>query len=358
MSYTPRLVRPEAGNKYYITKSAGGWSPAIKGSPTDKDCNVLSNCVGYAIGRFNEIGGYGSCKYLPSTNAELFIQKNPGLEISQTPHLGACAVWRKGNTLGSGDGAGHVAIVEQIISPTEIVTSDSGWNVKNPFWTRRRSKGSDGNWGQGAGYHFLGFILNPAVTEEDEKTSYTDGQTVLNIGDVVYISDACSTYANGKTIPAWVKKRDLFVRKIDGDKVTISTVSEGAVTGTVLAKDLVLVQILPDDTADQLSVSQEIEHPEVIPNDDIADEALIEDIVADETVEVSFTDAPADETEDFIKTPKEEFPVLDTASDPEQIPDPLPGSNQKSAKVQNIILRVANIIADFIIKIFGGDKNG
>ena len=30
--------------------------------------------MGYAIGRFNEIGGWGSCKYLRSVNAENFIQ--------------------------------------------------------------------------------------------------------------------------------------------------------------------------------------------------------------------------------------------------------------------------------------------
>ena len=126
MSFTPRLTRPEAGNKYYITKAAGGYSSAIKGSPTDAHCDVLSNCVGYAYGRFNEIAGEGACKYLSPTNAENFIQYAGGLEVGQTPRLGACMVWQKGATLKGSDGAGHVAIVEQIISPTEIVTSESG----------------------------------------------------------------------------------------------------------------------------------------------------------------------------------------------------------------------------------------
>ena len=43
VSFVPRLTRPEAGNKYYITKAAGGYSDAVKGSPTDSACNVLSN---------------------------------------------------------------------------------------------------------------------------------------------------------------------------------------------------------------------------------------------------------------------------------------------------------------------------
>lgn len=163
--FKPRTTRPEAGNKYYITKAKGGYSGAIQGKPTDRDCDVLSNCVGYAVGRFNEIGGWGSCKYLAPVNAENFIQYAGGLEVGQTPKLGACMVWRKGATLSNSDGAGHVAIVEKIISATEIVTSESGWNSK-PFWTKTRKKGS-GNWGAGSGYTFLGFIYNPAPCCKD-----------------------------------------------------------------------------------------------------------------------------------------------------------------------------------------------
>lgn len=157
-----RTTKPEAGNKYYITKSRGGYSDAIQGNPTDPDCNVLSNCVGYAYGRFNEIGGYGYCKYLRPVNAEMFIQHCGGLEIGQIPKLGACMVWQKGATLNGSDGAGHVAIVEKIVSDTEIITSESGYGSK-AFWTQNRKKGN-GSWGQGSAYKFLGFIYNPAVS--------------------------------------------------------------------------------------------------------------------------------------------------------------------------------------------------
>ena len=161
MAFTPRLTRPEAGNKYYNTKGNGGYSDAIKGSPTDSGCDVLSNCVGYAYGRFNEIGAYGSCKYLRPVNAENFIQYANGLTVGQTPKLGACMVWRKGNTLDVSDGAGHVAIVEKVVSATQVVTSESGWGSSTPFYTKTRNKG-DGNWGASGSYTFLGFIYNPA----------------------------------------------------------------------------------------------------------------------------------------------------------------------------------------------------
>lgn len=170
MAFKPRLTRPEKGNKYYIRKASGGYSNAIKGSPTDPDCDVLANCVGYAYGRFNEIGGYGYCKYLAPVNAENFLQYAGSLEVGQTPKLGACMVWRKGATLSNSDGAGHVAIVEKIVSATEIVTSESGYG-SSAFWTQTRKKGTNGNWGAGSGYTFLGFIYNPAVGDNDQPAA-------------------------------------------------------------------------------------------------------------------------------------------------------------------------------------------
>lgn len=185
MSFKMRTTKPEAGNKYYITKANGGWSNAIQGSPRDSDCDVLSNCVGYAYGRFNEIGGYGYCKYLSPVNAERFIQCCGGLEVGQTPRLGACMVWKKGATLSGGDGAGHVAIVEKIYSSTQVMTSESAYG-STAFYTKTRSKGT-GNWGMGAGYEFLGFIYNPAVkdtatTETTVKpTSSSSGETIYTV---------------------------------------------------------------------------------------------------------------------------------------------------------------------------------
>ena len=175
MTFTPRLTRPEAGNKYYIRTVSGGWNPSIAGKPTDSMCDVLSNCVGYAVGRFNEIGGYGSCKYMKPVNAEMFVNYTGGLTTGSVPKVGACMVWRKGATLDGSDGAGHVAIVEQMNADGSIVTSESGWGC-DPFWTQRRTN-ANGNWGAGAGYTFLCFIYQPeGVRLPDVPTG--DGLTV------------------------------------------------------------------------------------------------------------------------------------------------------------------------------------
>ena len=171
MAFKPRTSRPVAGDKYYVRKVSGGWSDAIKGYPMDSQCDTLPNCVGYAYGRFNEIGGYGYCKHLAPVNAENFMQHAKGLQTGMTPKLGACMVWRKGDTLAGSDGAGHVAIVEKVVSDTEVVTSESGYGSK-VFWNQTRKKGS-GNWGAGASYTFLGFIYNPAVTDDDQPAGTT-----------------------------------------------------------------------------------------------------------------------------------------------------------------------------------------
>lgn len=157
-----RTTKPTSGNKFFITKSKGGYSTCIQGSPTDSQCNVLSNCVGYACGRFNEI--IGAMKY-PSLNcnAENFIEraKNTyGLEISSVSTLGGIMVWQKG-TLSGNDGAGHVAVVEKIIDSNTIYTSESGYGG-SAFWNSTR-RNTNGRWGIGSAYTFRGCIVNPAI---------------------------------------------------------------------------------------------------------------------------------------------------------------------------------------------------
>lgn len=163
-----RNSKPSSGNKFYITKNRGGYSTCIQGKPTDKDCDVLANCVGYACGRFNEI--IGSMKYPNlNCNAENFIEraKNYNLEIGQTPKVGSIIVWQKGATLSGNDGAGHVAIVEKVIDENTIYTSESGYG-SSAFWNSTR-KNNNGRWGIGSGYTLRGFIYNPSIKDEEIK---------------------------------------------------------------------------------------------------------------------------------------------------------------------------------------------
>lgn len=181
-----RLTRP-SNNKYYLRTVTGGLNGAVSGKPTITGANVLCNCVGYANGRFNEIindpdlkGIVFKFKYQLVTNAENFIEsaKAQGLKINSTPIQGGIMVWQKGATLKGGDGAGHVAVVEEVYDDGTILTSESGWNAY-AFKTVRRNN-TNGRWGQPSGYTFRGCIANPGVT--NPKTVPAPKLTVDGIG--------------------------------------------------------------------------------------------------------------------------------------------------------------------------------
>ena len=151
---------------YYNTKSNGGQSTCIAGNPMDRTCTVLSNCVGWACGRFNHIysimKGEKTMKYrdFHANAGQMYaLASKFGLQTGSTPQAGAIMVWA--STVGR---AGHVAVVEKVISSDEVMDSESGFSSFK-FKYRSRKKGSDGNWQSGAKYKFLGFVYNPAVQE-------------------------------------------------------------------------------------------------------------------------------------------------------------------------------------------------
>lgn len=128
MKYTPRLTAPSKSDKNFIHYSKGGYNTCIM---IDKSTgSVLPNCVGYAQGRLLEILGKKAVNWkLPACNAEDWFetaQKN-GFKTGMTPKLGAVVVWRAGQTHNNADGAGHVAVVEEIMSNGDIVVSQSAW---------------------------------------------------------------------------------------------------------------------------------------------------------------------------------------------------------------------------------------
>ena len=160
-------------NKYYIRQVSGGLNGAVAGSPVVSGANVLCNCVGYANGRFNELWNDPNLEGIVKSfhvqlvcNAENFIEsaKRQGLKISSTPVVGGIMVWQKGSTLGGGDGAGHVAVVERVYDDGTILTSESGW-ASWAFKTVRRDN-SNGRWGQNSYYKFRGCIINPNIKNE------------------------------------------------------------------------------------------------------------------------------------------------------------------------------------------------
>lgn len=116
----------------------------------------MPNCTAYAWGRFAEL--LGSTPALSLGNAEDWYGKADGYSRGKSPRVGAVICWRKGVAGEGSDGAGHVAIVEQVNADGSIVISESGWNAY--FW-KRTTRENDGNWGQSSAYTFQGFIYHP-----------------------------------------------------------------------------------------------------------------------------------------------------------------------------------------------------
>ena len=187
-----RTTRPTAGNKYFITRSNGGYSTCIQGKPTDSQCNVLANCVGYACGAYNEELGLGYEKYHLNCNAENFIERAiaSGLSVLSKPVVGSILCWE-----GVGSLAGHVAIVIEVINDNCIRTAESGYGSSRPFWITTRYN-NNGRWGLNSNYRPRGFIVNPNYPYNPAPKPEPTPSDKFNIGDKVVINGALYTSSN------------------------------------------------------------------------------------------------------------------------------------------------------------------
>lgn len=77
------------------------------------------------------------------------------------------------------------------------------------------------------------------VFDETGKVVYPGSidNPIFTVGDKVSLLDG-ATYYNGTSIPNWVFKKTLYVRQINGDRIVISTLKSGAITGAVHKKYL------------------------------------------------------------------------------------------------------------------------
>lgn len=235
MSYTPRTTRPNDGDPYWTKTTYGGYNEQILGNSVNRPWSgsVLPNCTGYVHGRFMELANQPydyDPSILPWGNASTYYG-NSSLEKGQDPRLGACMVW--------GVGAGHVAIVEEIIDNDTVLTSESDWGSSSAggtvFVTRTRHRGW--NWGYYSGYSraFLGFLYHPNIAPPEPPRPPKYGLTVINGKADLYVEEA-GTVTN---IYADIPKGYVFNRwEINGlgsienilKPVTVFTFGEGDCT--------------------------------------------------------------------------------------------------------------------------------
>lgn len=218
-----RKTRPTSGNKYFITKGAGGYSTCIVGKPTDSQCNVLANCVGYACGAFNEELNLGYEKYHLNCNAENFIERAiaSGLSVIKKPCVGSIICWE-----GKGSLAGHVAIVIEVVNDNCIKTAESGYGSSNPFWIATRYN-NNGRWGLNENYKLRGFIVNPNYPYNPPTPPTPTPSGKFNIGDEVILNGPIYISSNATTPANTIKnKKTKITRKNQGSAHPYNTTGD------------------------------------------------------------------------------------------------------------------------------------
>lgn len=154
--YIPRLTEPEKNNEYYT----GSINPFARcgHSMFGKD----GNCTTYAWARWAEL--LDKAHNLSIHQAEVWYEKNDGYARGQEPKLGAVICWSKGDPSNYRDGAGHVAIVEEIKEDGTIICSNSG-EYGSVFSTLELKP----PYNYHDGFKLQGFIYIPLEFEEEKK---------------------------------------------------------------------------------------------------------------------------------------------------------------------------------------------
>lgn len=164
--------KPEKGDPFFNTASAGGVSTCIVIKNHADGLNTLPNCVSGAVGSFNKAAcadihkpEFKYLNYPPNAENIYEYAQKQGLKVSQSPSVGAIIVWQKGATLKPDDGAGHVAFITSIDADGTIHTSESEYNGR--AWVNRTYKPP---YVYGSQYKLLGFIYQPQANPYPEPT--------------------------------------------------------------------------------------------------------------------------------------------------------------------------------------------
>ena len=98
------------------------------------------------------------------------------------------------------------------------------------------------SWFKKFGYDMTN-VRNDVAALMKKTTTQTEPAITFTEGDVVKIKDSVTTYSDGTKMASWVPKSKLYVRGFkNNNRVIISTLQTGAITGTVFATDLILVE--------------------------------------------------------------------------------------------------------------------
>ena len=122
-SFWERTSAPSTGDANFTNNNYGGNSPCVLGYPQWWTGSTLSNCVGYAYGRWLEMGAGSDAAVRGMSNAPSYIMRTKSEYISSTPNRGAAVLFTQPIALYD---TGHIAIVENY-DDTYIYCSESNY---------------------------------------------------------------------------------------------------------------------------------------------------------------------------------------------------------------------------------------
>ena len=113
------------------------------------------------------------------------------------------------------------------------------------------------------------------------KATQTEQPAIqFNEGDVVKIKEGVTTYYDGTKMASWVPKSKLYVRDFkDNNRIVISTLKEGAITGTVFTSDLILVEAVKKTEDKPAEVKPVVKLPGVASTGSKSDEKKLWDFL-------------------------------------------------------------------------------
>lgn len=159
----------------------------------------MPNCTAYAWGRLYEITGKMYDKLCGNAEEWWAAADKAGLKKGNTPKLGAIICWRAGVAGNRNDGAGHVAVVEEIKANGDIVTSNSAYTrnkdeyAAKTFYTKTITKAS--GYQYSSDRQLQGFIYC-GIDFEDETPSASTikaGDKLNLLNEPSYSSESSST---------------------------------------------------------------------------------------------------------------------------------------------------------------------
>lgn len=156
MKFIPRFEAPSYDNKYYLTINYDGYNRCLD----INNGSVLSNCVGYAYGRFMECQDLKDCRLSTGNAKNFYSNASDGYVRGQEPKLGAIICFDGGQY-------GHIAVVEEITD--EYINCSNSMYGGSKFYMKKYYK-KDGYSFQGnTGYYKCQGFIYPEEKFKDEE---------------------------------------------------------------------------------------------------------------------------------------------------------------------------------------------